>query len=68
MDRLGNLTQYGQKIWNWRHDEYNSRLMNYMEGAMDICKATQIYRHRNKKSRWTRVSTNQPDEINGDIC
>ena len=64
----GNLTQYGHKIWNWRHNEYNSRLLHYIEGAMDIYKGTQIYRHQNTTNHWTRVSTNQPTEINGNIC
>ena len=35
---------------------------------MDIYKATQLYRHRNTTNRWTRVSTNQPSKINGNIC
>ena len=47
MDRLGNLTQDGHKIWNWRHDEDNSRLLNYIEGDMYIYKATQLSQHRN---------------------
>ena len=67
MDRLGNLTQDGQKNWNWRHNEDNSCLMHYIEGRMDIYKATQISRHQNTTNRWTRVSTNQPYEINGNI-
>ena len=45
MDRLGNLTQDGPKIWNWRHNEDNSRLLHYIKGAMDIYKATQISPH-----------------------
>ena len=49
MDRLGNLTQYGNKTWNWRHDEDNSRLLHYIEGLIDIYKATQLYWHRNTK-------------------
>ena len=28
MYRLGNLTQDGHKIWNWRHDEDNSCLLH----------------------------------------
>ena len=38
MDRLGNLTQYGHKIWIWRHDEDKYRLLDYIEGSMDIYK------------------------------
>ena len=57
----------GKKTWNWRHDEYNSCLMHYIEGRMDIYKATQISRHQNTTNRWTRVSTNKPSEINGNI-
>ena len=68
MDQLGNLTQDGHKIWNWRHDEDNSCLLHYIEGAMDIYNATQLYRHQNTTNRWTRVSTNQSPEINGNIC
>ena len=68
MDQLGNITQYGHKIWNWRHDEDNSRLIHYIEGAVDTYKATQLYWHWNTTNRWTRVSTNQPAEINGKIC
>ena len=34
---------------------------------MDIYKATQFSRHHNTMNRWTRVSTNQPAEINGNI-
>ena len=68
MDRLSNLTQYGHKVWNWRHDEDNSHLLYYIEGAMDIYKAIQISRHQNTKNRWTRVITNQPAENNGNIC
>ena len=67
LDQLGNLTQYGQKIWNWRHDEDNYCLLHYIEGEMDIYKASQLYRHRNTTNRWTRVSTNQPAQINGNI-
>ena len=58
MNQLGNLTQYGHKIWKWRHNEDNSRLLHYIEGAMDIYKATQLYRHQNTTNRWTRVITN----------
>ena len=36
MDRLGNLTQDGQKIWNWLPDGDNSRLLNCIKGAVDI--------------------------------
>ena len=68
MDQLGNLTQHGQKIWNWRHDEEKSHLLNYIEGVMDIYKVTQLPRHRNTTNCWTRVSTNYPAEINGKIC
>ena len=68
MDRLGNLTEDGHKILNWRHNEDNSRLLHYIEGAMDIYKATQISRHWNTTNFWTRVSTNHPAEINGNIC
>ena len=67
MDRLGNLTRDGQKNWNWRHDEDKSRLLHYIEGAKDIYKATQLSRHQNTTNSWTRVSTNQPVEINGSI-
>ena len=42
--------------------------MHYIEGAMDIYKATKLPRHQNTMDRWTRVSTNQPSEINGNIC
>ena len=42
--------------------------MNYIEGTMDICKATQLSWHRNPTNRWTQVSTNQTAEINGNIC
>ena len=58
----------GHKIWNWCHDEDNSCLLHYIEGAMEIYKAAQLSRHRNKTNSWTRVSTNQPTEINGNIC
>ena len=68
MDWLGNLTQAGHKIWNWRHDEENSRLLNYIEGVMDIYKATELSWYQNKINLWTRVSTNQPAEINRNIC
>ena len=68
MDRLGNPTQDGQKIWDCCHDEENSRILNYIEEVMDIYSATQLPRHRNTTNRCTRVSTNQPAEINGNIC
>ena len=58
----------GTKYGNWRHDEYKSRLLHYIEGAMDIYKATQLSRHWNTTNRWTQVSNNQPAEINGNIC
>ena len=67
MDRLGNLTQYGHKIWNYCHDVYNSRLLHYIEGVMNIYKVTQIPRHQNTTNRWTRKRTNKPSEINGNI-
>ena len=53
MDRLGNLTQDGKKIWNWRHYEENSSLLHYIEGFMDIYKATQLPRNRNTMNIWT---------------
>ena len=68
MDRIGNLTQDGHKIWNCRHDEDNFCLLHYIEGSMDIYKATQLSRHRNTKNCWTQVSTNQPAEIIENIC
>ena len=68
MYRLGNLTQYGHKIWNWGHDEDNSRLLHDIEGVMNIYKETQIYWHRNTMNCCTQVSTNKPAEINGNIC
>ena len=67
MDRLGNLTQYGHKIWNYCHDVYNSRLLHYIEGVMNIYKVTKIPRHQNTTNRWTRKRTNKPPEINGNI-
>ena len=30
LDRLGNLTQVGHKIWNWHQNEDNSSLMHYI--------------------------------------
>ena len=63
MDRLGNLTQDGQKIWNWRHNEDNSRLLNYIEGVMDIYKETQIPWNRNTTNCWTQNRTNKPSEF-----
>ena len=68
MDLLGNLTQDGHKICNWRHDEDNSRLLHNIEGAMEIYKATQLSWHHNTINIWTRVITNQPAEINVNIC
>ena len=68
MNLVENLTQDWHKICNWRHDEDNSRLLHYIEGSLYIYKATQLYRHRNTTNRWTRVSINQPAEINGNIC
>ena len=35
---------------------------------MDIYKATQIPRHRKTTNHWTQLRTNQPAEINGNIC
>ena len=67
MDLLGNINQDRHKIWNWRHYEDNSSLMYYIEGVIDIYKATQLSWHRNTMNRWTRVSTNQPSKINGNI-
>ena len=63
-----NLTQDGRKIWNWCHNEDNSRLLHYIEGAMDIFKTTKLSRHRNTMYCWMRVITNQTTEINGSIC
>ena len=68
MERLGNLTQDGHKIWNWRHNEENFCILHYIEGVVDIYKAIQLLRHQNIMNRCTRVSTNQPAEINGNIC
>ena len=68
LDRLGNLNQDGHKICNLRHNEDNSRLLNYIEGVIYIYKATQLSQHRNTTNCWTRVSTNQHAEINGNIC
>ena len=68
MDRLGNLAQDGHKIWNWNQDEDNPRLLHKLEGVMDIYKATQLPWHRNTNNCCTQVSTNQPVEINGNIC
>ena len=65
MDRIGNRTQDRHKIWNWRHDEDTSRLLHYIEGVMDIYKATQLSQHRNTTNCWMRVITNQTTEVNG---
>ena len=53
MDLLGNINQDRHKIWNWRHYEDNSSLMYYIEGVIDIYKATQLSWHRNTMNRWT---------------
>ena len=68
MDRIGNLTQDWHKICNWRHDEDNYCQLHYIEGVMDIYKATKLSQYWNTTNHWTRVSTNKPYEVNGNIC
>ena len=63
-DRLGPLNHIGYKVWEWRLDEENARLLHYHFEGMDIYHKSQ-HRYRN---RWTRVLVNQLAEYKGVIC
>ena len=67
-DTLGPLSPESPKIWDWRWDISNQRLLHYVDGTMDVYKPTNVPRHRGARNRWTRLHTAQEQEVCGDIC
>ena len=53
------------KLWAWRRDTNNDRLLHYKPSGVDVYKQAQ---HRRRRNRWKLTEENQAIERCGDIC
>ena len=60
MDRLGNFKAPPHKIWEWRLDNADTRLLHITGGVMDVYKTSQIGRYTKTPNRWTQVRITMP--------
>ena len=51
-DKLGRLRHEGHKIWTWRHDTINARLLHYRKSGVDVYIMAQ---HSRRGNRWMRT-------------
>ena len=62
MDRIGNFKAPPNKIWGWRLDNDDTRLLHIKGDVMDVYKPLQVERHATTPNRWTRVQIAIPTE------
>ena len=68
MDRLGNFKAPPHKIWEWRLNNYDTRLLHIKGEVMDVYKPLQVERYTTTLNRWTRVQIAIPTAKVGQYC
>lgn len=67
-DRLRGFMSIGHKIWDWRLDEENQRVLHLKGDVMDIYTKSLVPGHSRRVNHWTRSRIDQPLQEVGDIC
>ena len=67
-DRLGRLTHSGYKVWNWRYDLENGRLLHAVDKKTDVYTPSNLSRMIGTANRWTRSLIGQDIEPMGQVC
>jgi len=68
-DRLGKFLTEGPKLWDWRYDRCNNRLLHYnTDGTMDVYGRSTLPGQTRYQTRYSRNLTHQQREVTGDIC
>ena len=67
-DRIRGFTSQGHKIWDWRLDHENQRLLHLKGEVMDVNTKSLVRGHSRRANRWTRSRIDQPLQVVGDIC
>ena len=68
-DRLGKFLTEGPKLWDWRYDRCNNRLLHYnKDGTMDVYGRSTLPGQTRYQTRYSRNLTHQQREVTGDIC
>ena len=68
MDRLGNFKAPLHKIWEWRLDNEDMRLLHIKGEVMDVYKPSQVGSYANTPNLWTRVRISIPTTNVGQYC
>ena len=68
MYRLGNFKAPPHKIWEWRLDNEDTRLLHIKGEVMDVYKLLQVGRYATTLNRWTRVRIAMPTANLGQYC
>ena len=68
MDRLRNFKAPPQKIWEWRLDNEDTRLLHIKGGVMDLYKLSQVRRYATTPNQRTQVQIAIPKENVGQYC
>ena len=67
-DRLGAFRHEGHKVWPWRLDATNGRLLHLRGDQMDVYAPSTEPRYANLANRWSRAARALPIEECGSIC
>ncbi len=67
-DRLGRFQTEGPKIWQWRHDLDNNRLLHINSPTMDIYHSNQRHGLRSSTNIWSLTLAGQPANPCGKVC
>jgi hypothetical protein len=65
---LGGFITKGHKIWEWRFDEDQNRLLRLHKDGMDIYSPSEVPRYNNRPNCWTRSRIDQAPVDTGQIC
>ena len=60
MDRLGNFKAPPHKIWEWRHENDDTRLVHIKGELMYVYKPSKVERYATTANRWTLVQIAMP--------
>lgn len=64
-EALGQVIREDHKIWPWRIDTVNDRLLHYTSTGVDVYKQAQ---NQHQQNRWTQTDADQAIERCDDIC
>ena len=60
MDRLGKFKAPRHKMWEWRLDNDDTRLLHIKGEVRDVYKPSQVESYATTPNRWTRVQIAMP--------